>query len=78
MGGVVVGGVWGAAVFRAPLNGRVFSAAKTVGETEKFPPAYLIVSGEIRENACTATVNGYSRDAERPGNFGGQINTSRR
>ncbi len=77
-GTVEVVGLWESEVLRAPLNGSVFSAASSVPSTALFPSAYLIVSGEIRGDRCTASINGYSRDAENPGDFSGQITTTLR
>jgi nitroreductase len=59
--GVEIVGLWGGEVLTAPLNGRVFSAVE-VGATGPFPAAYLIVSGEIGGDICTARVDGYSTD----------------
>jgi hypothetical protein len=77
-GNAEVVGLWGAEIFRSPLNGSLFTVSKTVPATAKFPESYLIVSGEVRGESCSATVNGYSRDAANPGNYAGQINTTKR
>ena len=77
-GSAEVVGLWGAEVFIAALNGTTFSVAKNVSSTVKFPQSYIILSGDIRGEACTVTVNGYSRDAENPGNYSGQLNTTKR
>lgn len=77
-GNVEVVGLWGAEVFTTPLNGSVFSVAKTVAATTVFPESYLILAGEIRGGRCTIAVNGYSRDAANPGNYNGQLDTTMR
>ena len=71
-------GLWEATVLTAPLNGNLFSAVENVGATAKFPEAHLIASGEISGSACTVRIDGYSTDAERPGDFNGQLNTTKR
>ncbi len=77
-GAVEVIGLWSAEVFTTSLNGSVFSVARTVPATLVFPEAYLILSGEIQGEACTVRINGYSRDAENPGDFSGLLNATRR
>lgn len=77
-GNVEVVGLWAAEVFTTPLNGSVFSVAKTVAATSVFPESYLILAGEIRGERCTIAVNGYSRDAANPGNYSGQLDTTMR
>ena len=71
-------GLWEATVLTAPLNGNLFSAVENVGATATFPEAHLIASGEISGNACTVRIDGYSTDAERPGDFSGQLDTTKR
>ncbi len=77
-GSVEIVGLWGAEVLTTSLNGQTFSVNKNVPETAKFPECTLIVTGEINGNLCAATVNGYSREDENPGNLSGMINTTRR
>lgn len=77
-GTVEVVGLWGAELFTSPLNGSVFSVAKTAEATALFPESYLILAGEIRSGRCTVTVNGYSRDPANPGNYNGQLDTTMR
>ena len=77
-GGVELVGLWGAEVLTATLNGQVFSAVKPVPATTLFPAAQLIVSGEIHGETATARVDGYSTDALNPGNFSGQLETTKR
>ena len=77
-GGVEVVGLWGSEVLTGDLNGNLFSVVKTVSATPKFPSAHLIVSGEIRNEACTARVDGYSTDPLTPGDFGGRLDTTKR
>ena len=77
-GGVEIVGLWGAEVLTATLNGQVFSAVKPVPATVLFPAAQLIVSGEIHGETATARVDGYSTDALNPGNFSGQLETTKR
>jgi hypothetical protein len=77
-GGVEIVGLWGAEVLTATLNGQVFSAVKPVPATALFPAAQLIVSGEIQGATATARVDGYSTDALNPGNFSGQLETTKR
>ena len=71
-------GLWESKVLTGTLNGNLFSAVENVGATAKFPEAHLIASGEISGNACTVRIDGYSTDAERPGDFSGQLDTTRR
>ena len=71
-------GLWDAPVLTAPLNGNVFSAVENVDATAKFPAAHLIASGEISGNACSVRIDGYSTDAEHPGDFSGQLDTTKR
>ena len=75
---VEIVGLWNSEVLTATMNGSVFSATKSVSATTNFPAAYLIVAGEISGDSCTATVNGYSRDSENPGNFTGRFDTTKR
>lgn len=77
-GGVEIVGLWGAEVLTATLNGTVFSAVKSVPATTKFPASYLILSGDIRGDACTVRVDGYATDPLNPGNFSGQLETTKR
>ena len=77
-GGVEIVGLWGTEVLTATLNGQVFSAVKPVPATTLFPAAQLIVSGEIHGETATARVDGYSTDALNPGNFSGQLETTKR
>jgi hypothetical protein len=71
-------GMWGAEVLAGAVNGRVFSAVKTVAATTRFPAARLIVSGEFSGEACHARVDGYSTDPLNPGNFDGRLETTKR
>ena len=71
-------GLWEATVLTGTLNGNLFTAVENVGATAKFPEAHLIASGEISGSACTVRLDGYSTDAERPGDFNGQLNTTKR
>ena len=71
-------GLWESTVLTGTLNGNLFTAVENVGATAKFPEAHLIASGEISGNACTVRLDGYSTDAERPGDFNGQLNTTKR
>ena len=77
-GSVEIVGLWGAEVLSASLNGQVFSAAKDVAATVKFPASRLIVSGEINGSSCTARVDGYSTDSLEPGNLSGRLDTTKR
>ena len=77
-GSVEVIGLWESEIFTSTLNGSVFSASQTVPATARFPESYLILSGEIRDTACTVTVNGYSRDAAEPGSYSGRLDATRR
>ena len=77
-GAVEVVGLWGSEIFAASLGGTVFSAAKNVSSTAKFPQSYIILSGEIRGENCTVDINGYSRDAANPGNYSGRIEATKR
>ena len=71
-------GLWESTVLTGTLNGNLFTAVENVGATAKFPEAHLIASGEISGSACTVRLDGYSTDAERPGDFNGQLNTTKR
>ena len=71
-------GLWEATVLTGTLNGNLFTAVENVGATAKFPEAHLIASGEISGSACTVRLDGYSTDAVRPGDFNGQLNTTKR
>jgi hypothetical protein len=71
-------GLWDAEVFSTPLNGSVFTVAKSVPNKLGFPQSYLIVSGEIRGDVCTGRINGYSQDPEMPGNYSGEFDTTKR
>ena len=77
-GGVEVVGLWGSEIFAAGLGGNVFSVAKNVPSTSKFPQSYIILSGEIRGESCAVEVNGYSRDPANPGNYSGRIEATKR
>ena len=77
-GQVEIVGLWGAEVLTGSLNGNVFSVVKGVSATAKFPDSYLIVSGEINGEICTARVDGYSTDALNPGNYSGRLETTKR
>ena len=71
-------GLWGSEVLTGSLNGSVFSVAKSVPATALFPASYLIVSGDISGEACTARVDGYSTDPLIPGNYSGRLETTKR
>ena len=71
-------GMWGAEILSGSVNGSLFSAVADLGPTAKFPAAHLIASGEISGNACTVRIDGYSTDAEMPGNFNGRLDTTKR
>ncbi len=71
-------GLWEAEVLTGAVNGNLFSAVEDVGSTARFPAAHLIASGEISGDACTVRIDGYSTDAEQPGNFSGRLDTTKR
>ena len=71
-------GLWGAEILTGSLNGSLFSVVTDVGSTVAFPAAHLIASGEIAGSACTVRIDGYSTDAEKPGNFSGRLDTTKR
>lgn len=77
-GQVEIVGLWGSEVLSGSLNGSLFSIVKTVAATAIFPDSYLIVSGEINGNSCTARVDGYSTDPLNPGNHSGRLETTMR
>lgn len=77
-GVVEVVGLWAAEIWSTPLNGHVFSVAKTVPARGDFPESYVILTGEIRGERCTVMVSGYSRDPDAPGNYQGQLDTTMR
>ncbi len=72
-GTVQVLGLWGGEVLTGPLNGSSFTAVGEVSARLEFPPAHLIVSGDVRGSSCSARVDGYSTDSTRPGNFTGSL-----
>jgi len=77
-GSVEIVGLWEADVLTGQMTGRTFSVVKDVAATTKFPEAHLIVSGEINGSICTARIDGYSKDPENPGDFGGRLDTTKR
>jgi len=77
-GSVEVVGLWESEVLTGPVNGQTFSAVKDVSATAKFPESHLIVSGEINGSICTARIDGFSKDLENPGTFGGRIDATKR
>lgn len=72
-GTVQVAGLWGGEVLSGSMSGNSFTAACEVGGRQDFPPAHLIVSGDVGSSSCSARVDGYSMDAERPGSFTGNV-----
>ncbi|MGD9612485.1 MAG: hypothetical protein AB7V22_06240 [Kiritimatiellia bacterium] len=71
-------GLWGAETLSGAVNGSLFSIVANVGATAEFPAAHLIAAGEISGAACTVRIDGYSTDATRPGDFNGQVETTKR
>jgi hypothetical protein len=51
-GSVEIVGLWGAEVLTAPLNGRSFTATRTMSETAKFPRSALTVAGEFNQDGA--------------------------
>ena len=77
-GSVEIVGLWGAEVLTGQMSGQTFSAVKAVSATATFPDSHLIVSGEISGSVCSARIDGYSKDAENPGTYGGRIDATKR
>lgn len=77
-GAVQVVGLWGGTVLDGTLNGSAFTAVGEVSARLAFPAAHLIVSGDVGGSSCSARVDGYSSDPARPGNFTGNLSTTRR
>jgi len=77
-GSVEIVGLWEADVLTGQVSGQTFSAVKDVSATAKFPESHLIVSGEINGSICSARIDGYSKDPENPGDFGGRLDTTKR
>ena len=75
---VQVVGLWGGEVLYSTLNGSAFTAVGDLAARDSFPAAHLIVSGDVGGSTCSARVDGYSADAERPGTFTGSLATTRR
>lgn len=77
-GAVQVVGLWGGEVLTGTLSGSSFTAVGDVSARLDFPAAHLIVSGDVGGSSCSARVDGYSSDTARPGNFTGNLSTTRR
>jgi len=77
-GSVEIVGLWASEVLTGQVSGQTFSCVKSVSETTEFPESYLIVSGEINGSVCTARIDGYSKDSENPGTYGGRIDATKR
>lgn len=77
-GAVQVVGLWGGEVLTGTLSGSSFTAVGDVSARLDFPAAHLIVSGDVGGSSCSARVDGYSSDTTRPGNFTGNLSTTRR
>lgn len=77
-GAVQVVGLWGGEVLGGSVIGSSFTAVGEVAGRLEFPPAHLIVSGDVGGSSCSARVDGYSTDPARPGNFTGSLATTRR
>jgi len=77
-GSVEIVGLWESEVLTGQVSGQTFSCVKSVSETTQFPESHLIVSGEINGSVCTARIDGYSKDSENPGTYGGRIDTTKR
>ncbi len=77
-GNVEIVGLWASEVLTGQVSGQTFSCVKSVPATPEFPESHLIVSGDINGSICTARIDGYSKDTEESGNFGGRIDTTKR
>jgi hypothetical protein len=76
--GLEIVGLWGAEVLTATLNGQVVFRGEAGAGHGPVPGRAVIVSGEIQGATATARVDGYSTDALNPGNFNGQLETTKR
>lgn len=77
-GDLRVVGLWGGEVLTGHINGSSFSMAQELPATGDFPAAHIIVTGSINGTLCSANVDGYSKESERPGNFTGRLSTTKR
>lgn len=77
-GQVEIVGLWESEVLTGQVSGQTFSCVKSVSATTEFPEAHLIVSGDINGTVCSARIDGYSKEPENPGTFGGRIDTTKR
>jgi len=76
--GVRIVGMWGGETISCTRTSRTFSGTAAVSAHGSFPAAHLVATGELEDSGgCRVTVEGYSTDAAKPGDFSGSASLAR-